>query len=98
MAPPQNAQPVTWNLPFQPLAGNQISIPMFDVSVGLESALMRQNAGSASKRGPRPPPPPRAPAGAAAGGTNAPGATRTAPVIIVYGTASVLASASHGAA
>src|SRR4051794_26950818 len=83
IAPLQPPLPTAWNLPFQPDAGNQISILMSESADGLSVAATRQNAGNAAK------------AALGAGGVaNAPAATGSARVMVAPGISSE-ASCSH---
>src|SRR5262249_31018591 len=69
--------PTAWNLPFQPFAGIHTSIVMSESALGVSVAATRQNDGRFAYG--FVPPPPRRPL---SGGTNVPGATTSARLIV----------------
>src|SRR5579872_6069162 len=87
MAPLNAPLPTAWNFPFQPAAGNQTSILIFESLVGESVAATRQNAGSAEK----------SPASPPASVLKVPGWTNSATVIAAWGSA-ILARSPHAVA
>src|SRR3954468_22453438 len=77
MTPAQPPFPTAWNLPFQPFVGSHTSILMSESVLGVSVAATRQNDGRFAY-GLAPPPPRRPPSG----GTNVPGATTSARLIV----------------
>src|SRR6266508_4145848 len=94
IAPLNAPLPTAWNLPFQPDAGIQTSILMFESLDGLSVAASRQNAGRPAKAcgvATEDLPP-----SAGDGGVNAPASTIPADVIVAAGS-TIDANRSHKA-
>src|SRR5665213_591936 len=92
MVPAHAPLPTDCSLPFQALAGIQTSIPISESFDGFSVAVTRQNAGrrlyTAPAFGPRPP----------GGVGNAPAATGSAAVTVVFGNTTEATLSHEGAA
>src|SRR5271165_4314890 len=74
MSPFQPPFPTSWNFPFQPDSGSQVSDLMSESREGAMVMVTRQNAGRSAN-----------PSSAPAGGLNRPAETTCADVMVVFG-------------